>query len=135
MNVFEAFKAQLPTWRADVETWLDTLPASVRTNPRKASCLYLLNAPTLAALGSEHLRQLEPWWVGWRDLRAWAEATGRTEQLLVEAAAHLEAEDPGPALGLMLVAPNVPAFAWAHAAGTLHELVRARLHRTAFTLP
>ena len=129
MNALAEFRASLPGWRPSIEEWLDRQPAWFRNDPAWASSVYLLNAPPLVALGSMSLKSVEEGWIRWDSLIMRASFAGDVETALARAALELASSDPGPALGLMLVFPNMPAFAWAHAAGVLYELVGERLRR------
>jgi hypothetical protein len=129
MSTLTEFRATLPGWRPAVEEWLDRQPAWFRNDPAWASSVYLLNAPPLVALGSMSLKSVEEGWIQWEALFERAVHAGEVEAALARAAYELGRGDPGPALGLMLVFPHVPVFAWAHAAGVLHELVHERLRR------
>lgn len=134
MSAMAQFQAHLPTWRPAVEAWLDTLPVTVRTDPARAALTYLLAAPPLGALGADHLADLDTGRIDWPALEAHAAQAGDVERALLHAAHCLAYDDPGPALGLMLLFPHVEAFHWAHAAGTVHEIVVDRLRRHAFAL-
>ena len=129
MSALEEFRAALPGWRTAVEEWLDRQPAWFRNDPAWAGSAYLLNAPPLVALGSMSLKSVEEGRIRWDALVERAAGTGDVETALVRAALELASGDPGPALGLMFVFPHVPAFAWAHAAGVLFELVEERVRR------
>ncbi|MGI8808584.1 MAG: hypothetical protein ACR2KK_12200 [Acidimicrobiales bacterium] len=128
-GALEAFRSTLPSWWVEVEEWLDRQPSWFRNHPAWASSVYLLNAPPLVAMGSLALKSVEEGWIRWEAILARAEAAGEVEAALARAAYELAGGDPGPALGLMLVFPQVPDFAWAHAAGVLHELIEQRLRR------
>lgn len=129
MTALAEFQASLPGWRLAVEDWLDRQPAWFRNHPAWASSVYLLNAPPLVALGSKSLKSVEEGWIRWDALVERAARAGDVETALARAAHELASGDPGPALGLMLVFPNVPAFAWAHAGGVLYQLVEERRRR------
>ncbi len=129
MTALAEFRAALPGWRTAVDAWLDRQPAWFRNHPGWASSVYLMNAPPLVAVGSMALKSVEEGWIRWDCLLARAERAGDVETALARAARELAAGDPGPALGLMLVFPHVEAFAWAHAAGVLYELIEERLRR------
>lgn len=129
MTALREFRATLPAWREAVESWLEHQPAWFRNDPAWAASVYLLNAPPLVALGSLSLKSVEAGWIKWEELLRRAEMAGDVEAMLARAAYHLAAGDPGPALGSMLVFPQVDALKWAHAAGVLFELVEDRVHR------
>lgn len=129
MTALAEFRAGLPGWRTAIDAWLDRQPAWFRNHPGWASSVYLLNAPPLVAVGSMSLKSVEEGWISWDCLLARAKRAGNVETALAQAARELAAGDPGPALGLMLVFPHVGAFAWAHAAGVLYELIEERLRR------
>jgi len=129
MTALAEFRAAFPAWRTAVEEWLDRQPAWFRNDPAWASSVYLLNAPPLVALGSMSLKSVEEGCIRWDSLVERAARAGEVETALARAAHELASGDPGPALGLMLVFPGVPVFAWAHAAGVLYELVEERLRR------
>ena len=129
MSTLAEFRATLPGWRPAVEEWLDRQPAWFRNDPAWASSVYLLNAPPLVAIGSLSLKSVEEGWIRWDVLFERAARAGDVETVLARAAHELASGDPGPALGLMLVFPHVPAFVWAHAGGVLYELVHERLRR------
>lgn len=134
MSSLETFRAGLPAWRPTVEAWLDALPAPVRTDPTRAALAYLFAAPPLRAIGAEQFVDLQTGSIDWRTLEHRAAHAGDVERALLHAARCLAADDPGPALGLMLVFPAIDAFAWSHAAATVHALVTERLQRHAFSL-
>lgn len=129
MTALKEFRAGLPAWRAAVEDWLDRQPAWFRNNPAWAASVYLLGAPGLVALGSMSLKSVEEGWINWEEIATRADRAGAVEAALARAAYELASGDPGPALGLMLVFPQVDAFRWAHAAGVLYQLIEDRLHR------
>jgi hypothetical protein len=103
MNALDEFRSTLPAWRVAAEEWLDRQPAWFRNNPAWASSVYLLGAPTLVALGSMALKSLEQGWINWDELLARADRAGDVEVTLARAAYRLAQDDPGPALGLMLL--------------------------------
>lgn len=112
MNALARFQAAMPTWCPTVEAWLDTLPAAVRTDPARASLTYLFASPPLQALGAEFHSDIDDGWVDWPTLERRATEAGDVERALLRAAHCLAAGDPGPALGLMLLFPDVEAFYW-----------------------
>jgi phage tail protein X len=127
VSALAQFRSELPVWRPIIEAWLDELPATVRNDPCRAAVAYLLASPPIAALGSEALCNLDYSWVDWAALDHRAQASGEAEVVLVAAARNLADDDPGLALGLMLVFPHVDAFRWGHAAGTVHAIVQERV--------
>jgi hypothetical protein len=134
MNALARFQASLPEWRPAVEAWLDDLPAGVRTNPDRAALAYLFAAPPMEAIGSGTLADVSSGWIDWVALDERASASGDVERAVLAAARALDGGDPGPALGLMLLFPNVEAFYWVHAAGTVFEIVSQRLQHASFAL-
>lgn len=132
MNALARFQAAMPTWRPAIEAWLDTLPAAVRTDPARASLAYLFASPPLEAVGAELHSDIDDGWVDWPTLERLATEAGDVEWTLLRAAQCLAAGDPGPALGLMLLFPDVEAFYWAHAGGAVFEIVSSRLNRSMF---
>lgn len=134
MSALARFQAAMPTWRPTVEAWLDTLPAAVRTDPSRAALAYLFASPAFRALDAELHSDLEDGWVDWPHLEQRVTQADHVERALLHAARGLAAGDPGPALGLMLVFPEVDAFYWAHAAGTVHEIVSQCLRQHAFAM-
>ncbi len=134
MNALARFQAAMPSWRPTVEAWLDTLPATVRTDPARAGLAYLFASPPLHALSAELSNELDDGLVDWPTLEQRATQAGHVERALLHSAHGLAAGDPGPALGLMLLFPDVEAFYWAHAAGTVHEIVCQRLRQHAFVV-
>lgn len=133
MNALAGFQAGLPTWRPTVEAWLDTLPVAVRTDAARAALAYLFAAPAMRAIGVEQLAHLDAGTVDWLTLEQRAADAGNIERALLHAARCLANDDPGPALGLMLVFPEIDAFVWAHAAATVHTLISERLQRHALS--
>ena len=133
MSALARFQAALPTWRPAVEAWLEGLPLRVRTDPSRAALAYLFASPPLQAIGAELYADFEDGWVDWPSLEHRAAQAGDAERVLVHAARCLADEDPGPALGLMMLFPHVEAFHWAHAAGTIHALVRDQISRHALS--
>lgn len=132
MNALARFQAAMPAWRPTIEAWLDTLPVTVRTDPARASLAYLFASPPLQALGAEFHSDIDDGWVDWITLERRAIEAGNVERALLRAAQCLAAADPGPALGLMLLFPDVEAFYWAHAGGAVFEIVSSRLNRSVF---
>lgn len=112
MNALARFQAAMPNWRPSVEAWLDTLPAAVRTDPARASLAYLFASPPLHAFSPEVSRDLEDGRVDWPTLEQRAGQEGHVERALLHAGRGLADGDPGPALGLMLLFPDVEAFYW-----------------------
>lgn len=127
MSALASFQASMPTWRPAVERWIEQQPIEVRTDPARAGTEYLLTSPPLERLGSRHLSDRRNGWVDWPALAARADADGDVSRVLVRATGALAGGDPGPALALMLLAPQVLAFHWAHAAGTVFGIVAERL--------
>ncbi len=126
MNALDEFRSTLPAWREAVEEWLGRQPTWFRRDPAWVGSVYLLGEPSLVALGSMRLKSLEERWINWEELMDRADGAGDVEAALTRAAYRIAQGDPGPALGLMLLFPNVEAFRWAHAAGVLFTLVQDR---------
>ncbi|MEW6474297.1 MAG: hypothetical protein AB1679_18755 [Actinomycetota bacterium] len=133
MNALANFQAALPSWRPAVEAWLERLPATIRTHPSRAALAYLFTSPALQAIDAELYTDLEAGRIDWPGLEHRASEAGDVERVLVHAAKHLVDDDPGPALGLMLLFPHIEAFHWAHSAGTIHALLEERLNRHALS--
>lgn len=129
MTALEEFRSDLPAWRVTVEEWLGRQPIWFRNDAAWAASVYLLAAPPLVALGSMSLKSVEGGWINWDEIVIRADRAGAVEAALARAAYQLAGGDPGPALGLMLVFPQVQPFRWAHAAGVLYEMIEDRVHR------
>lgn len=127
MSALATFQSQLPAWRPAIERWVEGQPVNVRTTPARAAVEYLLTSPPLERLGSRHLSDRESGWVDWHTLTVRADGDGDASRMLVRAGWALADGDPGPSLALMLLAPYVDEFHWAHAAGVVFEIVAERL--------
>ena len=126
MATLESFRSAMPRWRESVDAWLDQQPSWFRNDPAWASSVYVLAGPALARLGVPSLIDLERQRIDWATILARTAHASRAERALAEAAYHLACDDPGPALGLMLVFPYDESFAWAHAGGVLYEIIAQR---------